>query len=138
MDNNLGIGLIKYKMVKTMIVGEQSPIPVSLERHRNEKKDYLAKKKQESQSRVTKGKIKNRKRKVSTSGDDSDSQSIDSSSLAEGKRKPNIGDTINQHCHLFRLPAIQVQMMNSIMTGLKLSLKMKTLNGNYPKVRPIT
>ena len=73
MDNNLGIGLIKYKMVKTMIVGEQSPIPVSLERHRNEKKDYLAKKKQESQSRVTKGKIKNRKRKVSTSGDDSDS-----------------------------------------------------------------
>ena len=85
MDNNLGIDLIKYKMVKTMIVGEQSPIPVSLERHRNEEKDYLAKKKQECQSRVTKRKIKSRKRKVSISGDDSDSLSIDSPSLAEGK-----------------------------------------------------
>ena len=35
--------------------GEQSPIPISLERHRNEEKDSLAKKKQEFQSRVTKG-----------------------------------------------------------------------------------
>ena len=50
--------------------GEQSPIHASLERHRNEEKDSLANRKQESQSRVTKRKKKSRKRKVSTSGED--------------------------------------------------------------------
>ena len=33
---------------------EQSPTPVSQKRHRNEEKDSLANRKQESQSRVTK------------------------------------------------------------------------------------
>ena len=34
--------------------GEQTPIPVSQERRRNEEKDYLANGKQESQNRVRK------------------------------------------------------------------------------------
>ena len=42
---------------------QQSPIPVSLERHRNEEKDSLANRKQESQRRVTKRKKKSRKRR---------------------------------------------------------------------------
>ena len=66
--------------------GEQIFIPVSLERQRNESKNSLAKKKQESQSRVTK-RNKLSKRKASTSGEDSDSLSIDSSSPAKKKKK---------------------------------------------------
>ena len=50
--------------------GKQSPILVSQERHRNEEKDSLANRKQESQSRVTKRKKKSRKRKVSTNAKD--------------------------------------------------------------------
>ena len=42
---------------------EQSHIPVSLERYRNEEKDSLANRKQESQSRVTKMKKKSQKTK---------------------------------------------------------------------------
>ena len=57
--------------------GEQSPIPVSQERHRNEEKDCLANKKQESQSRVTKRKKNSRKPKVSTSRKDLDSLTTD-------------------------------------------------------------
>ena len=57
--------------------GEQSPIPVSHERHRNEEKDCLANKKQESQSRVTKRKKNSRKPKVSTSREDLDSLTTD-------------------------------------------------------------
>ena len=57
--------------------GEQSPIPVSQEKHRNEEKDCLANKKQESQSRVTKRKKNSRKPKVSTSGEDLHSLSTD-------------------------------------------------------------
>ena len=65
--------------------GEQSPIPVSQERRRNEEKDSLANRKQESQSRVTKRKKKSRKWKVSTSEEDSDSSSTDYSSPAKKK-----------------------------------------------------
>ena len=68
--------------------GEQSPTPVSQERHRNEEKDSLANRKQESQSRVTKRKKKSRKREVPASGEDSDSSSTDSSSPAKKKKKP--------------------------------------------------
>ena len=117
---------------------EQSLILLSLERHRSEEKDSLAKRKQESQSRVTKRKKKSRKRKVSTNAKDWGSSSIDSS-LPPKKRKPNVSDIIiNRHRHLFQLPVIQVLMRKQIMTGLKLSLKMKNLNGNYPKVWPTT
>ena len=100
---------------------KQSPIPVSQVSHRNEEKDSLANMKQESQSRVTKRKKKSRKRKVSTSAKDSDSSSTDSFSTAK-KKNPNAGDIINRHRQLPPLPAIQVPMRNSIMTGLKLSL----------------
>ena len=54
------------------------------------------------------------------------------------KRKSNVSDIINRHSHLPRLPAIQVLIRNCIMTDSKLSLRMKKLNGNYPKVWPIT
>ena len=67
--------------------GEQSPIPVSQERHRNEEKDSLADRKQESQSRVRKRKKKSRKREVSTSEEDSDSSSTDYSSPGKKKKK---------------------------------------------------
>ena len=67
--------------------GEQSPIPVSQERHRNDEKDSLANRKHESQSKVTKRKKKSRKRKVSTSGEDPDSSSTDFSSPAKKKKK---------------------------------------------------
>ena len=50
-------------------------IHVSLERHRNNEKDSLANRKQESQRRVTKRKRKSGKQKVSTSGEYSDSLS---------------------------------------------------------------
>lgn len=49
---------------------EQSLILLSLERHRGEEKDSLAKRKQESPSRVTKIKKKSRKWKVSTNAKD--------------------------------------------------------------------
>ena len=116
--------------------GEQSPIPVSLERQRNEEKDPLANKKQESQSCVRKRKKKSRNRKVSTCEEDSDSSSSDSSSQAKKKRKPNVGNIINRHRHLPQLPVIQVPTRNRIMIGLKLSLKMKSVNGSFPKVWP--
>ena len=78
----LGIDLFQYRMVKIMS-GERSPTPVSQERYRNEEKDSLANRKQESQSRVTKRMKKSRKRKVSTSGEDSDSSSTDSPAKKE-------------------------------------------------------
>ena len=104
--------------------GEQSPILIGLGRHRNEEKDSLANRKQESQSRVTKRKKKSGKRKVSTSREDSDFSSTER----------NVSDITDRHRHLPQLPTIQVPMRNHIMLDLKLSLKMKNLNGNYPKV----
>ena len=71
--------------------GEQSPIPVSQERHRNEEKDSLANRKQESQSSMTKIKKKSRKRKVSTSEEDLDSSSTDYSPPAKKKKKAKHG-----------------------------------------------
>ena len=139
MENDSGERSIQVQDAENNDSGEQSPTPVSQERHRNEEKDSLANRKQESQSRVTKRKKKSRKRKVSTSEEDSDYSSTDYSSPAKKKkRKPNIGDIINRHRNLPQMPAIQVPMRNRIMAGLKLSLKMKNLNGNYAKVRPIT
>ena len=54
------------------------------------------------------------------------------------RKKPNAVDIINRHRHLPRLPAIQVPMSNRIMRCLKLSLKIKNLDRNYPKVWSIT
>ena len=56
MDNDSGNRSIPVQDDENNDSGEQSPIPVSQERHRNEEKDSLANKKQESQSRVTKKK----------------------------------------------------------------------------------
>ena len=53
----------------------EKPTDVSLERHRNNEKDSLANRKQESQCRMTKRKRKRRKQKVSTSREYSDSLS---------------------------------------------------------------
>ena len=66
---------------------KKSSIPVSQERHRNEEKDYLANKKQECQSRLTKRKKKSRKWKVPTTEEDSDSLLTDYSSPARKKKK---------------------------------------------------
>ena len=86
MDNDSGDISIPVQDCENSNSGEESPTPVSQERHRNEEKDSLANRKQESQSRVTKRKKKSRKRKVSTSGEDSDSSSTDSP--AKKKKKP--------------------------------------------------
>ena len=51
------------------------------------------------------------------------------------KRNSNVGEITNRHRHLSQLPAIQVSMRNHIVMGLKLSLKMKNLNGNYGQLR---
>ena len=88
--------------------GEQIPIRVSQERHRNEEKDPLGNRKQEFQSRVTKRKKKSRKWKVSTSGENP-TLSTDSSSPSKKKTKAKVGDIINQYRHLPQLPAIQVK-----------------------------
>ena len=66
---------------------KKSSIPASQERHRNEEKDYLANKKQECQSRLTKRKKKSRKWKVPTTEEDSDSLLTDYSSPARKKKK---------------------------------------------------
>ena len=66
---------------------KKSYIPVSQERHRNEEKDYLANKKLECQSRLTKRKKKSIKWKVPTTEEDSDSLLTDYSSPARKKRK---------------------------------------------------
>ena len=134
MENDSGDRSIQVQDGENNDSREKSPIPVSQERHRNEEKDSLANRKQESQSRVTKRKKKSRKRKVSTSEETRKRKFLP----AKKKKKANIGDIINRHCHLPQLPAIQVPMRNHIMTGLKLSPKMKILNGNCPKVWPIT
>ena len=49
------------------------------------------------------------------------------------KRKPNVGDIINEHCHLLKLQAIQVPMRNHIMAGLKLSLKNEKIKWKLTK-----
>ena len=54
------------------------------------------------------------------------------------KRNSNVGDIINRHRHLPQLPAIPVPIRNRIMADLNLSLKIKNLNENYPKVWPTT
>ena len=110
---------------------EQSSIPVSQERHKNEEKDSLANRKQESQITVTK---KDRKRE-----ENSKLLLVEKIQILrqltllrqqKRKRKPTVGDIINRHRNLPQLPAIQGQMRNRIITGSKLSLKMKNLNGN--------
>ena len=125
MDNDSGDRSIQVQDGENNDSRKQSPIPA---RHRNEKKDSLANKKQESQSRAIKRKKKSRKRKVSTSKEDLDSLPSDYYTSS------NVGDSINRHRHFPRLPVIQVPTRNHIMTGFKLSLKMKILNGNYSKV----
>ena len=108
---------------------------VSQERHKNEGKDSLANRKQESQSTVTKRK-KSRKQKVSSSGEVFNwlkKLSTDSSSQANKKKKAK-----RRRHHLPQLPAMQVSMKNHVMAGLALSQKMKNLNGNYPKAWPTT
>ena len=110
---------------------EQSSIPVSQERHKNEEKDSLANRKQESQITVTK---KDRKRE-----ENSKLLLVEKIQILrqltllrqqKRKRKPTVGDIINRHRNLPQMPAIQGQMRNRIITGSKLSLKMKNLNGN--------
>ena len=125
MDNDSGDRSIQVHNGENNDSRKQSPIPAG---HRNEEKNSLANKKQESQSREIKRKKKSRKRKVSTSKEDSDSSPTDYYTSS------NIGGSINRHRHLPRLPVIQVPTRNHIMTGLKLSLKIKILNGNYTKV----
>ena len=125
MDNDSGDRSIQVHNGENNDSRKQSPIPAG---HRNEEKNSLANKKQESQSREIKRKKKSRKRKVSTSKEDSDSSPTDYYTSS------NIGGSISRHRHLPRLPVIQVPTRNHIMTGLKLSLKMKILNGNYTKV----
>ena len=78
MDNDSGDRSNQVQNGKNNDSGNQSPIPVSIERHRNEEKDSLAKRKQESQSKVTRRKKKSTKPNVSTRGEDSDSSSINS------------------------------------------------------------
>ena len=58
MDNDSGDISIPVQDCENSDSGEESPTPVSQERHRNEEKDSLANRKQESQSRVTKRKKK--------------------------------------------------------------------------------
>lgn len=86
-------------MVQTMTPGK-SPIPVSLEKHRNEEKDSLSKKKQESQGRVTKRNKMSRKRKDSTSGKIQILRQLTNLHQQKRKRKPNFGDIIN--CQRFK------------------------------------
>ena len=58
MENDSGDRFIPVQDGENNGSGEQSPTPVSQEIHRNEEKDSLANRKQESQSRVTKRKKK--------------------------------------------------------------------------------
>ena len=58
MENDSGDRSIQVQDGENNDSGEQSPIPFSQERHRNEEKDSLANRKQEPQSRVTKRKKK--------------------------------------------------------------------------------
>ena len=90
MGNDSGDRSIQVQDGENNDTGEQSPIHGSQERHRNEEKDSLANRKQESQSRVTRRKKKSRKRKVSTSEEDSDSSSTDYFSPAKKKKKTKI------------------------------------------------
>lgn len=108
---------------------------------RNKEKVSLANTRQESQRRVTKKKKKRKwveNRKVFAGGEDSDFLSTGSSSQAKKKTKPHVGDIANRHRHLLQLPAIPVPIRNRIMADLNLSLKIKNLNENYPKVWPTT
>ena len=108
---------------------EQSPIPLSQERQKNEEKDSLDNSKQESQIRVTK---KERKReensKLLLAEKIQILRQLTLLQQQKRKKKPNVGDIINRHRNLPQLPVIQVR--NRIITGSKLSLKMKNLNGN--------
>ena len=58
MDTDSGDSSIPVQVDENNDSGEQSPTPVSQERHRNEEKDSSANRKQESQGRVTKRKKK--------------------------------------------------------------------------------
>ena len=80
-----------------------------------EEKDSLANRKEESQSKVTKRK----KKKVGNGKFLLEEKIHILRQLTvlhqqKRKRKPNVGDIINQHRHLFQLPAIQVPMRNRI------------------------
>ena len=87
MENDSGDRSIPVQDGENNDSGEENPTLVSQERHKNEEKDTLANRKQESQSTMTKRKKKSRKWKVSTSGEDSDSSSTDPSSPAKNKPK---------------------------------------------------
>ena len=131
MDNDSGDRFNQVQDGENNDSGEQ--IPIILERHRNEEKDSLANRKQESQSRGAKRKKKIRKRKVSTSREIQIFHQLTLLFQQKRKRKSIVGNIINRHRHLFQLSGIQIPMRNCIMIDLKLSLKIVNLNGNYPK-----
>ena len=130
MDNDSGDRFNQVQDGENNDSGEQNPI--ILERHRNEEKDSLANRKQESQSRGTKRKKKIRKRKVSTSREIQIFHQL-TLLFQQKKRGSIVGNIINRYYHLFQLSGIQIPMRNCIMIDLKLSLKIVNLNGNYPK-----
>ena len=110
---------------------------LSVRKNRNEEKDPLANKKQECQSIVTKKKKKIRKWKVSTSEECSDSSSKHYSSPAKkkkAKRRRHHQPTSSSSS----TASDSSTESNRIMRCLKLSLKIKNLDRNYPKVWSIT
>ena len=108
--------------------------PVSLERHRNEEKDYLANRTIE-QMQIGKRMKKSRKQKVSTSGEDSKSLSNDSSHPAKKKKK-----AIRRQDHQ-PTPSSSSTASDSSSNEeswndrFKIIIENeKKINGNYPKV----
>ena len=134
MDNDSGDRSIAVQDCENNDSGERSRISVSQERHRNEEKDFLANRKQESQSRVIKRKKNVENGKFLLLGK---IQILRQLTLLhqQKKMKPNVIDIINRHRHLPQLLAIQVPMRNRIMAGLTLTQKMKNFNVNYGQLR---
>ena len=134
----LGIDLFKYKMVKTVTV-ENKVLFLSVKKDTGIRRKTLwliGRKNLKAEWQKGRKRVENGKfllvKKIQIL------RQLTILHQQKRKRKPNIADIINRHRHLPQLPAIQVPMRNRIMTGLKLSLKMKNLNGNYPKVWLIT
>ena len=98
----------------------------------------MTNRKQEYQRRVTKRKKKCGKRKVSTSGEDSDSLSNSSSLPAKKIKKAKRWGHHQPTSSFSSIDSHSSTNVESHMIGLKLSLKMKNLNGNYPKLWPTT
>ena len=138
MDNDSGDRSSQVQDGENNDSGEQSPFHVSQERHKNEEKDSLANRKQESPSRVKKKRKRVENGKFLLVEKIQILHQLTLLHQQKRKRKANVSGIINRHRHLPQLPAIQVPMRNRIMAGFKLSLKMKNLNGNYPKVWPTT